>query len=61
MTRLRTVAGFADAVVLAAGGSVRMNGFDKTDDGAWPLATSGLVDAVANAARKPAAADLTMR
>ncbi|HET9849394.1 MAG TPA: 2-C-methyl-D-erythritol 4-phosphate cytidylyltransferase [Candidatus Dormibacteraeota bacterium] len=29
MTRSRTVAGFADAVVLAAGGSTRMNGFDK--------------------------------
>jgi 2-C-methyl-D-erythritol 4-phosphate cytidylyltransferase len=29
MTRSPAVAGFADAVVLAAGGSIRMNGFDK--------------------------------
>jgi 2-C-methyl-D-erythritol 4-phosphate cytidylyltransferase len=29
MTRSPTVVGFADAVVLAAGGSARMNGFDK--------------------------------
>lgn len=29
MTRSRTAADFADAVVLAAGGSMRMNGFDK--------------------------------
>ena len=29
MTRSPAVAGFADAVVLAAGGSTRMNGFDK--------------------------------
>jgi 2-C-methyl-D-erythritol 4-phosphate cytidylyltransferase len=29
MTRSQGVAGFADAVVLAAGGSTRMNGFDK--------------------------------
>src|ERR1700730_2870496 len=29
MTRSHAGAGFADAVVLAAGGSTRMNGFDK--------------------------------